>query len=106
MARYAAEYWMEYAASAETSEDIVRITVGFLRDETTFERWCRLYQADRPWKNEPGPPRAPRLYYACLAGLAGAARGLTTEGADPNAQGGCYGNALQAASLPGNLEVV
>ncbi|GKU17318.1 unnamed protein product, partial [Fusarium langsethiae] len=114
MARYAAEYWTEYAASAETSEDIVRITVGFLRDETTFERWCRLYQADRPWKNEPGPPRAPRLYYACLAGLAGAARGLTTEGADANAQGGsdvnaqggCYGNALQAASLPGNLEVV
>ncbi|EXL39993.1 hypothetical protein FOCG_17443 [Fusarium oxysporum f. sp. radicis-lycopersici 26381] len=61
MARYAAEYWTEYAVSAETSEDIVRITVGFLRDETTFQRWCRLYQADRQWDHKPGPPRAPRL---------------------------------------------
>ncbi|KAK2930486.1 Ankyrin repeat [Fusarium oxysporum f. sp. vasinfectum] len=106
MARYAAEYWTEYAVSAETSEEIVRTTVSFLRDETTFQRWCRLYQADRPWDNEPGPPRAPRLYYACLAELAGAARDLTTEGADVNAQGGWFGNALQAASLKGKLEVV
>ncbi|EGU87923.1 hypothetical protein FOXB_01609, partial [Fusarium oxysporum f. sp. conglutinans Fo5176] len=88
MARYAAESWMDYAVSAETSEDIVRTTVSFLRDETTFQRWCRLYQADRWWDHEPGPPKASRLYYACLAGLAGAARDLTTEGADVNAQGG------------------
>ncbi|KAJ9413682.1 hypothetical protein QL093DRAFT_2487593 [Fusarium oxysporum] len=106
MARYAAESWMDYAVSAETSEDIVRTTVSFLRDETTFQRWCRLYQADRWWDHEPGPPKASRLYYACLAGLAGAARDLTTEGADVNAQGGKYGNALQAASYKGNLEVV
>jgi hypothetical protein len=36
MARYAAEYWTEYAVSAETSEEIVRTMVSFLRDETTF----------------------------------------------------------------------
>ncbi|KPA37280.1 hypothetical protein FLAG1_09906, partial [Fusarium langsethiae] len=106
MARYAAKYWTEYAVSAETSEDIVRITVNFLKDETTFQLWCHLYQADLPWEDEPGPPRAPRLYYACLAGLAGAARDLTTEGADVNAQGGYYGNALQAASFGGHLEIV
>ncbi|KAJ4034165.1 hypothetical protein NW758_011123 [Fusarium oxysporum] len=106
MARYAAEYWMDYAVSAETSEDIVRITVSFLRDETTFQRWCRLYQADRQWDDEPGPPRASKLYYACLSGLSRAARDLMTEGADVNAQGGEYGNALQAASYEGNLEVV
>ncbi|KAI3579740.1 ankyrin repeat-containing domain protein, partial [Fusarium oxysporum f. sp. albedinis] len=106
MARYAAEYWTEYAVSAETSEEIVRTTVSFLRDETTFQRWCRLYQADRWWDHEPGPPGASRLYYACLAGLAGAARDLTTEGADVNAQGGEYGNALQAALHNGNLEIV
>ncbi|CAF3557462.1 unnamed protein product [Fusarium graminearum] len=106
MARYAAESWMDHAVSANTSEDIVRIAVGFLRDETTFHRWCRLYQADRRWESEPGPPQAPRLYYACLAGLAGAARDLMTEGADVNAQGGYFGNALQAASCKGNLEIV
>ncbi|KAM5527809.1 hypothetical protein FOXYSP1_19682 [Fusarium oxysporum f. sp. phaseoli] len=121
MARYAAKSWMDYAASAETSEEIVRITVSFLRNETTFQRWCRLYQADRAWDRTPGPPRAPRLYYACLGGLAGAARDLAIEGADVNAQGGepprgCataprqrsieYGNALQTASYKGNRDVV
>ncbi|KAH7200913.1 hypothetical protein BKA60DRAFT_601085 [Fusarium oxysporum] len=106
MARYAAESWMDYAVSTETSEDIVRTTVSFLRDETTFQRWCRLYQADCPWVDQPGPPRASRLYYACLGGLSWAARDLTTEGVDVNSQGGYYGNALQAASYEGNLEVV
>ncbi|GKU06983.1 unnamed protein product [Fusarium langsethiae] len=106
MARYAAEYWTAYAVSAETSKEIVRITVDFLKDETTFQRWCRLYQAGRQWDDEPGPPEAPRLYYACLAGLAGTARDLTTEGAGVNAPGGKYGNALQAASFNGNRDVV
>ncbi|EXL65189.1 hypothetical protein FOPG_18575 [Fusarium oxysporum f. sp. conglutinans race 2 54008] len=106
MARYAAESWMDHAVSAETSEEIVRITVTFLKDETTFQRWCRLYQADRQWDDEPGPPRASRLYYACLGGLPWAARDLTTNGADVNAEGGEYGNALQAASHGGNLEIV
>ncbi|KAH7150855.1 hypothetical protein DER46DRAFT_689463 [Fusarium sp. MPI-SDFR-AT-0072] len=90
MARYAAEYWTDYAVLAETSEEI----------------WCQLYQADIPWDFDLGPPRAPRLYYACLAGLAGAARDLIMEGAAVNAQGGEYGNALQAASARGSLEVV
>ncbi|KAL7755413.1 hypothetical protein ACKLNR_014511 [Fusarium oxysporum f. sp. zingiberi] len=106
MARYAAEYWMDYAVSAKTSEEIVRLTANFLRDDMTFQRWCRLYQADRPEDNEPGPPRASRLYYSCLGGLAGAARDLVIEGTDVNAQGGEYGNALQAASSKGRLEVV
>ncbi|EXL67266.1 hypothetical protein FOPG_16605 [Fusarium oxysporum f. sp. conglutinans race 2 54008] len=106
MARYAAEFWTDYVVLAETSEEIVRTTVSFLRDETTFQRWCRLYQADRKWDHEPGPPRASRLYYACLGGLSWVARDLVTEGADVNAQGGEYGNALQAASSEGYLEVV
>ncbi|PNP74098.1 hypothetical protein FNYG_12562 [Fusarium nygamai] len=106
MARYASESWMGYAASAKTSEEIIRITVSFLRDEMTFQRWCRLYQADRPLVHEPGPPRASRLYYACLGGLSWAARDLISEGADVNAQGGEYGNALQAASYLNRQEVV
>ncbi|KAK2938624.1 Ankyrin repeat [Fusarium oxysporum f. sp. vasinfectum] len=106
MARYAAESWMDYAVLAEASEDIVRTTVSFLRDKITFQRWCRLYQADRQWDPKPGPPRASSLYYACLGELSLVARDLATEEADVNAQGGEYGNALQAASFKGNLEVV
>ncbi|KAI7761726.1 hypothetical protein LZL87_013576 [Fusarium oxysporum] len=99
MARYAAEYWTEYAVPAEASEEIVRIIVNFLKDERTFQLWCHLY-------HDAGPPRASRLYYACLGGLVEAARNLITEGADVNAQGGDYGNALYAASYEGHQEVV
>ncbi|KAL6358357.1 hypothetical protein LRP88_08542 [Fusarium phalaenopsidis] len=106
MARYAAEFWMDYAVSAETSEDIVRTTVSFLQDKTTFQRWGRLYQADNAWVKNPGPPRASALYYACLGGLTRVARGLMDEGVDVNAQGGYYGNALQAASEGGHLEIM
>ncbi|KAK7570935.1 hypothetical protein V3481_019026 [Fusarium oxysporum f. sp. vasinfectum] len=106
MARYAAESWMDYVVSAEASEDIVRITLNLLRDETAFQQWRRLYEADRRWDDKPGPPRASRLYYACLGGFSWDARDLAAGGADVNAQGGVYGNALQAASFKGNLEVV
>ncbi|CAH0055789.1 unnamed protein product [Clonostachys solani] len=103
---YAAESWIDYAVSAEVSPDIVQATVGFLRDETTFQRWAQLYQADRPWDHKPGPPGASGLYYVSLGGLVGTARNITTEGADVNAQGGKHGNALQAASYKGHQEVV
>ncbi|KAH7012720.1 uncharacterized protein B0I36DRAFT_436694 [Microdochium trichocladiopsis] len=106
MARYAAEYWMGYATSAETSEAVVRTAVRFLQDESTFQRWSRLCQADREWVSDPGPPRASRLYYTCLGGLVATAIGLLGEGADVNTQGGEYGSALQAASHEGHREDV
>ncbi|EXA53641.1 hypothetical protein FOVG_01379 [Fusarium oxysporum f. sp. pisi HDV247] len=106
MARYAAESWMDYAVSAETSEDIVRTTVSFLRDETMFQRWCQLYQPDYASVDDPGPPRASRLYYACFCGLARSAKDLMAEGADIDVQGGRYGTALQAASSEGHPEIV
>ncbi|EWY85856.1 hypothetical protein FOYG_12955 [Fusarium oxysporum NRRL 32931] len=106
MAQYAAVFWMDFAVSAEASEEIVRSTVNFLRDETTFQLWCHLYQADRLWYSRTRRPRAFGLYYAYLGGLVEAARILITKGADINAQGGTYGNALQAALSRGNLEAV
>jgi ankyrin repeat protein len=82
------------------------MTVSFLENESTFLRWARLYQADRSWATDPGPPRGSRLYYACFAGLVGTARDLIDSGEDVNAQGGEYGNALQAASTKGHQEIV
>jgi ankyrin repeat protein len=106
MARYAAEVWTGYAALAQASDDIVRMVVRFLECEPTFQRWARLYQADHSWAIEPGPPKGSRLYYACLAGLVGPARNIIQNGADVNAQGGSYGNALQAASFKGYQEII
>ncbi|KAH1810960.1 hypothetical protein KXX27_006757 [Aspergillus fumigatus] len=90
----------------EGIEDIVQMTVKFLEKEATFQRWARLYQADVSWKGYPGPPRGSRLYYACFDGLVAPARELIGKGVDVNAQGGLYGNALQAASYKGYQEIV
>ncbi|CAG8898171.1 unnamed protein product [Penicillium egyptiacum] len=106
MARCAAELLTDHASLAQASEDIVRVIVRFLEKEATFQRWARLYQADRSWDYDPGPPRGSRLYYACLVGLVEPARDLIGKGADVNAQGGEYSNALQAASATGRKEIV
>jgi hypothetical protein len=106
MASYAAEVWAGHAALAQASEDTVRATVRFLEEEATFQRWARLYQPDRPWSDDPGPPQGSRIYYACLVGLVAPARDLIGKGADVNAQGGYFGNALYAASWEGHQETV
>ncbi|KND86460.1 Ankyrin repeat and SAM domain-containing protein 6 [Tolypocladium ophioglossoides CBS 100239] len=115
MARFAAEVWVGFAALAEASEGaasvkafegILQATIKFLQEESTFQRWCRLYQQDREWDNDSGPARGTRLYYACLGGLYRTARQLLDEGWDPNAQGSDHGSALQAASTAGHGEIV
>ncbi|KAF5127225.1 putative ankyrin repeat protein L63 [Metarhizium anisopliae] len=106
MARYAAEVWTGHAALAQASEEILQATVRFLETEATFQRWAQLYQADRDWDHDPGPARGSRLYYACFDGLVAPVRDLIGKGADINAKGGKYGNALQAALETGHLEIV
>ncbi|CAG8228611.1 unnamed protein product [Penicillium salamii] len=106
LAGYAAKTWTRYAALAQASEEIVRAMVRFLEKEETFQRWARLYQADWNWIEKPGPPTGSRLYYASFNGLVAPVNELIAKGADVNAQGGRYGNALQAALAEGHQEIV
>ncbi|KAK7224191.1 hypothetical protein V2G26_012194 [Clonostachys chloroleuca] len=106
MARCAAKIWTRHAALAQASEDVARAIVKFLENEETFQRWACLYQPDRAWLDDPGPPRGSKLYYVCFDGLVEPARGLIAQGADVDARGGDYGNALQAASFGGHQEIV
>ncbi|KZL66078.1 hypothetical protein CI238_06213 [Colletotrichum incanum] len=106
LVRHAAEAWMEHGKVAETSEDVVQKSFMFLQEQSTFERWARLNQPDRPWNKDTGPPSAPRLYYACQGGLLKLSMHLIGNGADVNAEGGYYGNALQAASFRGHQDIV
>ncbi|KUM55675.1 hypothetical protein ACN42_g11571, partial [Penicillium freii] len=106
MARYAAEHWPYHATLTLAYEEITQRIVSFLETEETFQRWARLHQADMSWDDSPGAPRGSRLYYACFNGLRVPARDLIDKGADVNAQGGYYGNALQAASQRGHQEIV
>ncbi|KAJ5503361.1 NACHT nucleoside triphosphatase [Penicillium fimorum] len=106
LARYAAKTWTRHAAIAQASEEIVRATVTFLERETTFQRWAHLYQGDIFWDTEPGPASGSRIYYASFDGLVAPVKELIGNGADVNAKGGRYGNALQAASYRGHQEII
>ncbi|KAI7766392.1 hypothetical protein LZL87_013662 [Fusarium oxysporum] len=63
----------------------------------------QFVEVDYAWKDNPGH-LASTLYYACLGGLAAAARDLMAERADVNAQGDSYDNALHVASSEGHRE--
>lgn len=70
-----------------------------------------LFDPDTPWIEQPDVARTlnilpSALYYAAHAGLATSVKMLLAKGADPNAKGGRYGNALQAAACRGHLDVV
>jgi hypothetical protein len=68
-----------------------------------YTTWRNTYDPDVPWREEPGMSiRLPKpLYYASLEGLKHVTNTLISKGRDVNAQGGHYGNALQAASRRG-----
>ena len=109
LARYCARYWMDHAAVAETRNEMLQSFIKeFFLSENAYFSCCRLYNPDRPWDSEPTGHRESisALYYASLGGLMWSVRMLVENGADINAQGGFYGNALQAASAKGHENIV
>ncbi|EDU41188.1 vegetative incompatibility protein HET-E-1 [Pyrenophora tritici-repentis Pt-1C-BFP] len=79
-------------------------------EEPAYLNWIRLHDPDRTWEGRnlgkkldciPMP-----LYYVALLGFSTVTRLLLDKGAEVNAQGGGYGNALQAASAGGYEQVV
>ncbi|SPJ83699.1 related to ankyrin repeat [Fusarium torulosum] len=105
MTQFSTDYWMDYAALAEDSEETVGSIISFLQDEKSLQRWIYLYE---PLELDPCPGTfgAQKLYYACLCNLVVTVRYLVAEGADINGQYGPYGSALQTASFEGHLEIV
>ncbi|KAF4247129.1 hypothetical protein CNMCM8980_007809 [Aspergillus fumigatiaffinis] len=108
LAQYSARYWMDHASHAETQKDVQESILNFFQQREAYAVWGRLFDPDRPRHQEPRgyENMATPLYYASLAGLQRTVERLAEKGADVNAQGGDYGNALQAASQGGHKEVV
>ncbi|EJP61140.1 Ankyrin repeat protein [Beauveria bassiana ARSEF 2860] len=106
LARYASEIWMDCAEHAEASASSLKAILEFLRKATKFRLWASLFNPERPWEDDPGEPKAAPLYFACLSGLQQTVYKILSIGADINAQGGDYGNALQAASIEGHQQIV
>lgn len=92
--------WMDHAAVAGEEEEITfSWTRKFFTDSSFLQFWARLYSLDQS-------SNAEALYHASHFGLHRSVNYLLRIGADPNAQGGVYGNALQASSTSGNTHIV
>jgi len=110
-AQYCAENWFVHAAVERRQPDrVTGLAMRFLLDGgQAYLNWFRLYDLERPWKrtgNEAGEPSFTALYYASMAGLFWEVVSLLENGADINAQGGCFGSPLQAAATKGYENIV
>jgi hypothetical protein len=122
LAHFAAQFWYHhYQVGKEKPAQLsTLITKIFKQQHDHFATWVKLHDpVDQPWETRVNSERpldkiAPALYYASFLGLdwiiyeilfAGDASGRKVEDI-VNAQGGRYGNALQAASEGGHEAVV
>jgi hypothetical protein len=108
LAQYSARYWIDHARHAESRKDVQESILQFLLNESeAYAAWGYLFDPDKPQSQDPRRfHMASPLYYASSGGLAYTVRLLLEKEADVNAQGGFYGNALQAASRIGNEKIV
>ncbi|KAF1954428.1 hypothetical protein CC80DRAFT_567678 [Byssothecium circinans] len=112
LAEYSARFWIKHAqAAGEQSEGYTQEAMVMFREKkNTYLNWLRIYDPDREWKEpdfQKGLESLPApLYYASLVGLRKIVKLLLDKDADVNAQGGRYGNALQAASARGHEAIV
>ncbi|CAI9635606.1 unnamed protein product [Alternaria burnsii] len=112
LARYSAEFWSSHLRkTADEGEQASQLAASLMaKEEPAYLNWLRLHDPDSPWQKTnlkkslnsiPMP-----LYYAALLGFSVVTKLLLDKGADVNAQGGEYGNALQAASAGGHEQIV
>ncbi|KAF2124635.1 hypothetical protein P153DRAFT_325872, partial [Dothidotthia symphoricarpi CBS 119687] len=95
LARYTAEFWSSHLRkSGDKAEGAIRLALGLLSMENNaYFTWIQLYDPEMPWAK-------PDLKKGTVTKV------MLSHGADVNAQGGRYGNALQAASAEGHEQVV
>jgi hypothetical protein len=112
LARYSAKFWSSHLQKTGAQlEDVSQLAMSLLSTENpAYLTWIRLYDPDGSWR-EPNvdiclESIATPLYYGAKLGLSTITKLLLDKGADVNAKGGYYGNALQAASAGGHEQVV
>ncbi|KAI6355160.1 hypothetical protein MCOR31_011267 [Pyricularia oryzae] len=111
LVQYAARYWMGHAGHAgPDAKGLENLVWEFVQSERCYQICFGLYNPDRPWDkgdlNNFEKVVAPLLYYMAGGNVLCAVEKVLNDGADVNAQGGEYGNALQAASFKGHKEIV
>ncbi|ORY08455.1 heterokaryon incompatibility protein-domain-containing protein, partial [Clohesyomyces aquaticus] len=101
LAKYSAKFWSNHLRKTRNEmEQVSELAMSLMAiEEPAYLIWIQLYDPDHPWR-EPDLKRSldsvlTPLYYAALLGLRTITRMLLNKGAEVNAQGGEYGNALQ-----------
>ncbi|KAF9067409.1 ankyrin repeat-containing domain protein [Rhodocollybia butyracea] len=116
---YAAEHWASHMQNLDdevpdhkTAKDLV---ISLLKDSSqfTYVNWIRIHAPDQERWGQTYKPTLDQseiqsqLYYMASSNALSIFEHVLLENlADVNAQGGAYGNALQAACLRGNKEMV
>lgn len=77
-----------------------------LVQKKAYDNWLQLRASDRTGPCTESTDFTAPLYLMSSDGVSGMVRYLVDLGADVNAQGGPYGNAMQAASYKGHESVV
>ena len=113
LSRYAAEYWWQHAQAVGYALNPTVINLArklLMNKDAGVLPWIQLYDVDRPWRGSDLSLTikgvAQPLYYAASIGLLQVIEDIIPQTIDVNAQGGVYGNALQAASKGGYQKVV
>jgi len=112
LARYSAEFWTTHAQAAmNETETWSQLAMELLLTENgAYLNWIRIHDIDDAYSGTnfrktlstvPAP-----LYYATRTGLTNVVSLLLENKVDVNAQGGLFGNALEAASRQGHEQVV
>jgi ankyrin repeat protein len=110
-AYYSARYWMTNASGAKDSDNRVPEFINelFCYQEASYNICYSLHRPDQRWSDGPvnrGEKPASGLYYAAVGGLLHTVDRQLNRDAEVNAEGGYFGNALQAASFNGHEQIV
>ena len=112
LARYAAEYWWQHAHNIDITRGrtLFGLASSLSTNDAGFLTWMQLSDPENDHDdldlsrtlNDLALP----LYYVAFVGLSEVVESIVRQNTDINAQGGFYGNALQAASVEGHEKVV
>ena len=109
--QYASQHWHVHAKNIQLVNDVTTLNmISLLFDEayeSNLRNSLRVWNPDKHFQEYTEKfDFAPRIYYASSLGLFELCKLLLVAGADVNAHGGRFGNALQAAPVDGHREVV
>ena len=109
LAWYVAKHWIDHAKSGGIDGSALKLIFQLFMSKAALANWIRIWDIDGFGNTDLSMDKAEihcPLYYATVTGIEQLAYHLLENGAEVNAQGGYYGNALQAASSGGHEGIV